>query len=100
MNPDTVKLSLDIVVVLLGVYCIFSARKSTIGGVFGQAMTLILIGLLILTVNHILDTVWLANYLNNAGHAKDLLQGSIVHRYINLTGFILMAVGFGKISKK
>lgn len=99
MTPDQFKLLVDIITIVIGVLAIFFARKSAVGGTFGTGMNLILAGIFVLTVNHLLDTVFLANFLKSAGHTADLLQSSIVHRLINLTGFLLVAFGFATFNK-
>lgn len=99
MSPSDFKFLIDVVVLLIGIYCIILAQKASVGGLFGQGMTYILLGILILTVNHALDTVFLGNYLTTAGHTKDFLQPAIVHRIINLGGFIFMAIGFSQFAK-
>ena len=99
MTPEMLKLTLDLATLLAGVYAMLLARKSAIGGMFAKAMTLILLGIFILTVNHALDTLYLASALKNAGHTKDYLQGPIVHRMINFIGFLLMVMGFAKLAE-
>lgn len=66
----------------------------------GKAFIWVLAGFFVLAVNHFLDTVFLADYLKSAGHTADFWQGPIVHRVINLIGFILMTVGFLKITRQ
>lgn len=99
MSPDNFKLTLDILTLVVGAVAMVLARRAAIGGAFGMGMNLILAGIFVLTVNHLLDTVFLANALKMAGHTKDNLQGPIVHRMINLLGFLLMLAGFLNFSK-
>lgn len=99
MTPDQFKLAIDLVTIIVGVMAIVFARKSAVGGTFGTGMNLILAGIFVLTINHLLDTVFLASFLKMQGHATDALQGPIVHRIINLFGFTLVAFGFASFSK-
>ncbi len=97
MDPQTVKYALDIVTLLLGVYIVMQLARSAIGGTVGTAFKFILAGIIVLGVNHLLDTAYFASALKVAGHTTDLLQAPIVHRAINLVGFVLMTVGFQKL---
>lgn len=98
MSPQTVKYVLDIVTLLLGVWIVVQLSRSAIGGVVGSAFKIILAGVLALAINHFLDTAYFAEALKKAGHTTDLLQAPIVHRGINLVGFLLMAAGFQKLT--
>ncbi len=99
LTPLEVKYILDIVTLLLGIYVAVQLARSSIGGTVGIAFRLILAGILILGVNHLLDTAYFADALKSAGHISDLLQAAIVHRLINFIGFLLMTFGFMKLTK-
>ena len=99
ITPQFVKYALDIMTLLLGFYTVFEVRRSAIGGAVGLAFRLVLAGIVILSVNHFLDTAYLANALKVANHTADYFQAPIVHRAINLIGFILMFLGFIKLTK-
>jgi len=99
MPSNNIKLLVDAIVVLIGFYAVYKGKQAAMGGLFGQAMTFILVGISVLTLNHALDTVFLADFLKRSGHTQDLLQSTAVHRYINLVGFVLVAIGFSKIAK-
>ena len=93
------KYVLDGVTLLLGVYIAIQIVRSAIAGTIGTAFKLILAGIFILAINHLLDTAYLADMLKATGHTTDFLQASIVHRTINLVGFVVMTAGFRKLSK-
>ena len=99
MSPDQFKFSIDVIVLLVGFISIIFGFKSAVGGTFGTAMKYILIGMSILTLNHFLDTVYLADGLKAAGHTKDFLQPVIVHRLINLVGFLFIGFGYLTLTK-
>lgn len=98
IDPQAVKYALDLITLLLGVYIIVQLMRSAIGGTVGTAFRYILVGILVLAVNHLLDTAYFSTALKAAGHATDLFQAAIVHRAINLVGFVLMTVGFQKLT--
>jgi hypothetical protein len=100
LTPDQLKLSVDVITIVVGIFAIYFAKKSAVGGTFGTGMNLILAGVFVLMINHLLDTVFLANFLKMQGHTTDAFQGPIVHRFINLFGFVLMAFGFATFSKQ
>ncbi len=97
MDPQTVKYILDIITLLLGLYIVVKLTRSGIGGTVGIAFKFILGGIIVLGINHLLDTAYFAAALKAAGHTTDILQAPIVHRGINLVGFVLMTVGFQKL---
>lgn len=99
MNPEQFKLLVDVIVILIGVWSMISLRRAAVGGKFGAAMNLILAGIFVLTLNHFSDTIFVASFLKMTGHTNDYLQPAIVHRIINLAGFILMALGFATFSR-
>lgn len=99
MTPNQLKFGVDVLVLLLGLYSMYKLRQAAVGGVFGKAFSLILLGLFVLAINHFLDTVYLAGALKAAGNTTNFLQSTAVHRYINLIGFILMTLGFASLSK-
>ncbi len=97
MSPEYIKYALDIATLLLGVYIIVKLSHSGIGGTVGIAFKLILLGIIVLAINHLLDTAYFAAALKAAGHTSDYLQAPIVHRTINFVGFVLMTFGFQKL---
>lgn len=99
MTPANFKLAIDLLVILIGIVAMWFAIKAAVGGLFGRGMTFIIAGIFVLAVNHALDTLYLSKALTAAGHTKDLLQPTIVHRLINLVGFVLMVFGFFTFSK-
>ena len=100
MTPLVLKYLLDIATLLLGVYIATQVIRSSIAGTIGTAFKLILGGIFILAINHLLDTAYLMETLKAAGHTADFMQAPIVHRSINLVGFIVMAIGFQKLTGK
>ncbi len=99
MTPANFKLAIDLLVIMIGLVAMVLAIKTAVGGLIGKGMSLIIAGIFVLAINHALDTLYLSAALTAAGHTKDLLQPTIVHRLINLVGFILMAFGFFTFSK-
>ena len=97
VDPYLVKKSLDVITLLLGAYIVVQLVRSAIGGTVGTAFKFILGGIIILALNHLLDTIYFADALKAAGHTTDVFQAPIVHRAINLVGFIFMAFGFQKL---
>lgn len=98
MSPLIVKYILDSAVLVLGLWVMVRMVRSSLGGTVGSALWFILIGIFILAANHLADTAFFADALKAAGHTTDYLQSPIVHRAINLTAFVLMALGFGKLT--
>lgn len=99
MTPLHVKYAVDVITLLLGLYIVIKLSRSGIGGTVGTAFKLILGGILVLALNHLLDTVYFADTLKAAGHVSDYLQAPLVHRGINFVGFVLMAIGFQQLIK-
>lgn len=98
MDPNLVKQAIDVVTVILGLFIGVQLTRSAIGGTVGTAFKLILLGIFVLAINHLLDTLYFAQALKAAGHTTDLLQAPIVHRAINLVGFLIMTIGFTKLA--
>ena len=99
MSPQVLKYIIDGATLLLGIYVMVQMMRSALGGAVGFAFRLILIGIFILAINHLADTVYFAGALKAAGHTTDYLQAPIVHRLINFIGFIFMAFGFMKLTR-
>ena len=99
VTPQILKYVLDIIVLLFGVIILLEIRKAAFGGVVGAGMKLILIGMAVLAVNHFLDTAFLAATLTGMGHTKDFYQPAIIHRVINLSGFLLILLGYKEFAK-
>jgi hypothetical protein len=98
MTPLQFKYFLDLLTLFIGGYVVIQVSRAAIGGALGIAFRFILIGIAILAFNHFLDTVFLGTFLHDAGHMTDFLQASIVHRLINLVGFLFIAFGYTKLA--
>ncbi len=99
MTPQILKYSIDILTLLLGFYIVVKLSHSGIGGTVGTAFKLILVGILVLAFNHLLDTAYLAEAMKALGHTSNYLQAPIIHRTINLIGFVIMTIGFQQLIK-
>ena len=71
MTPQILKYILDIVTLLLGLYVVVQIMRSSVAGTMGTAFKLVLLGILILAINHFLDTAYLAESLKASGHTAD-----------------------------
>lgn len=94
MTPQILKYILDITTLLIGVSIAIRVFQSPIPGKLGKAFRLILLGIFILAANHLADTAFIADLMKMDGHTTDYLQAPIIHRIINLIGFLVMASGF------
>ncbi len=99
MTPFQLKYGLDVMTLLIGIYVMLEVSRAALGGTVGTAFKLVLIGIFVLTINHFLDTVYLADTLKMMGHTQDFFQAPIVHRAINFVGFLFMAWGFSTLPK-
>lgn len=99
MTPENFQFAIDLVVILISIGIIILAIRAAVGGLFGRGMALIATGILVLAINHALDTLFFSSALMMAGHAADFFQPSIIHRLINLIGFLLILLGFFSFSK-
>jgi len=91
------QLGLDVLTLLIAIYVLWQASKAALGGAVGTAFQFILAGVFVLTINHLLDTILFSTLLKTEN--INFLQEPVVHRAINLIGFILMAVGFSNLPK-
>ena len=86
IDPSTVNIVLDIILVLAGIAMVWLARG--IGGIVGRTLTFIVIGALITGFAHLLASLtsgWFTPY-----------DGS-VHRLVVLIGFIFLMLGFRQL---
>jgi len=94
ITPRATEYMLDIMTLLLAIWIGIQLVRSNIRGQVGAALNIILAGILVLTVNHLMDTLIFSSLFSKPGFLMD----AIVHRSINLVGFILMAIGFWRLS--
>ena len=82
---------LDYVLVAASLWAVYSVRG--LGGLIGQAFTLIMWGMIFLGVAHLSQTLTVA-FLD-----WDALLVSLVHRGIVLAGFVFLIAGFAKLPR-
>lgn len=86
------RLIIDLIVLLLGFVGVGFVIRAKIAGRKAISMWILGVGILLLGVNHLMDTIFLAEWLGPT-------MGPLVHRANNLIGFVLMTVGFWSLSK-
>ena len=96
-SPFNVQVFLDVLNLVIAAYIIYQVMRAALGGLVGKAFQLIAIGIAVLGVNHIADSLFLAPMLREMGHVHDYLQPPIVHRFINFIGFAFLAWGFTQL---
>ncbi len=84
---------LDIVLVLAGVWMIITVRNSGLGGVIGDALSMITIGAGVLGLAHLIETITV-EWLN-----MGIVLVEFIHRILVLIGFVLLILGFRSLSK-
>lgn len=95
-----IKILFDIAAVVVGIYCMMLVKRMSIGGSIARTVNFILAGLFILAMNHVIDTIVMYNYVQDGGAMSVfIMQASIVHRIINLAGFVLIAGGYMLMQK-
>lgn len=91
MDLRTINVILDIVLVLASIWMILAVRG--VGGVFGRALNLIVVGAIILGIAHLLAT------LGTEVLKLDGLTNQFIHRLIVLAGFVVLVFGFRQLSE-
>lgn len=91
MDISTVNLILDFVLVVASVWMVIVVRG--IGGIVGRALSLIVLGAIVLGVAHLVATFAGPGQLN----IFDGPTNNFVHRLIVLAGFVLLVFGFRQI---
>lgn len=86
---EFVNFALDIVLVLLALWMVLVIRRSTLGSVFGTALTWISSGAIILGLAHLIETLTFEVF-----HLHDVTLGELLHRLIVLAGFGSLVMGF------
>ncbi|MBZ0285148.1 MAG: hypothetical protein K8L97_30725 [Anaerolineae bacterium] len=87
----TFNLILDFVLVIASVWMVIVVRG--IGGIVGRALTLIVLGAIVLGMAHLVATFAGPGQLN----IFDGATNNFVHRLIVLAGFVLVVFGFRQI---
>lgn len=89
---EIVNFSLDIVLLIVGLWMIVVVRSSGLGGMMGRAFNAIVVGAAILGLAHLVETLMFEFLGLNA----DLNE--TIHRIFILAGFIAMIFGFQALS--
>lgn len=88
MDVKTINVILDVVLVLAGIFMVYSARG--IGGTVGRTLTYIVIGALVTGGAHLLGTLT----------SKMFFEGTYdgpIHRSVVLIGFLFLVYGFHQL---
>ena len=85
---EILNIVLDIVLVIAGVWMIITVRNSGLGGVIGDALSLVTVGAGVLGLAHLIETITV-EWLN-----LDIVLVEFLHRIIVLVGFVLLIIGF------
>ncbi len=88
---STINVVMDIVLVLASLWMVWVVRG--IGGIVGNALTLIVTGAIILGLAHLITTLAGAQFLN----LFDSTLNNFIHRLIVLVGFVVLVFGFRRI---
>lgn len=96
MSDQTLKYTLDVVTLLLGIWIMVKLFRSSVGGALGTSFRLIWVGIFVLAINHLVDTAYLSDALEVTGSTNALFTAPFVHRVINFVGFVVMGIGFKK----
>lgn len=88
---STINVVMDIVLVLASLWMVWVVRG--IGGLVGNALTLIVAGAIILGFAHLITTLASAQFLN----LFDPTLNNFIHRVIVLIGFVVLVFGFRRI---
>lgn len=89
-----INIILDIVLVLAAIWMVITVRG--LGGIVGRSLNLVTIGALILGIAHLLSTV--LKQLVPAITQPAALE-AMIHRLVVLAGFVVLVVGFQRISE-
>ena len=92
IDPHGLTYFLDIVLVISAVLALYFRPK--IGGQLAVGLNLIMIGVLILGFTHLTDTL-----LKDFVTALDATTRPLLHRGLNVAGFLLVFIGFFQMRK-
>jgi hypothetical protein len=90
----TINIILDVVLVLAAIWMVITVRG--LGGIVGRSLNLVTIGALVLGMAHLLSTILKATVPSIT--TPPTLE-AMIHRLIVLAGFVLLVVGFQRISE-
>lgn len=90
----TINIILDVVLVLAAIWMVITVRG--LGGIVGRSLNLVTIGALVLGMAHLLSTILKATVPTITQPAA---LEAMIHRLIVLAGFVLLVVGFQRISE-
>lgn len=92
IDPHTLTYVLDIILVLSAFLALYFRPK--IGGQLAIGLRLIMVGVLILGLTHLTDTL-----LKDFVATIDATTRPLLHRGLNVAGFLLIFVGFFQMRK-
>ena len=92
MDPKTLVLVLDIALVISALLALFFRPR--IGGQLSVGLRLLMVGVLILGITHLIDTL-----INYYVPAVTTVNRSLLHRSLNLVGFVFIFIGFFRMSR-
>jgi hypothetical protein len=92
-TAHTITLVLDLLLLASAFLAWYFRPK--LGGQLAVGMRLLMVGVLILGITHLADTVFLKDYLS----AIDKALSPLVHRGLNVIGFIFIFIGFFQMKK-
>jgi hypothetical protein len=98
MLPQLATISLDIFTLMIVVFAAVQVIRADIGGIVGVAFRFTLIGLAVLAINRFLDTFYFAELLQTYSSAEALSNISLIHKLVDLIGFIFIAIGYAKLA--
>ncbi len=92
MNPHGLTYFLDIVLVISAVLALYFRPK--IGGQLAIGLRLIMVGVFLLGLTHLTDTL-----LKDFVEALDATVRPLLHRGLNVVGFLFVFIGFFQMRK-
>ncbi len=92
MDPHSLTYFLDIVLVVSAVLALYF--RPSIGGQLAVGLRLIMVGVFILGLTHLTDTL-----LKDFVTAIDATTRPLLHRGLNVVGFLIIFIGFFQMRK-
>jgi high-affinity nickel permease len=92
MNPQSLTLLLDIVLVVSAVLALYFRPR--IGGTLAVGLRLIMVGVFILGLTHLTDTI-----IKDHVAMIDATTRPLLHRGLNVVGFLFIFIGFFRMKK-
>jgi len=90
---ETMNFIMDFLLIGVALWMLVVVRRSTLGGMMGNTLLMITIGVLLLGFAHLLET-GLIEFLN-----FDIVLTEFIHRITVMIGFVLLTLGFRPIAE-